>query len=164
MKASIKSLMFIAKIAIVFVLFNLLAACSENSKNTIIRVSFLPDSSKNQLDKRYNALLDYVGKKTGLRFELIYAKSYQDLYDKFLNKEIDFANFGGFTYVKAHINAKAEPLIFRDVDERFYSVVIVKKTYPAKTLSDLKDTHFSFGAKLSTSGHLMPRYFFHNSA
>lgn len=152
--------MFIAKLAFVFVLFNFLAACSENNKNTTIRVSFLPDSSKSQLDKRYNALLNYVAEKTGLRFEIIYANSYQDLYDKFLNKEIDLANFGGVTYVKAHLKAKGEALIFRDVDERFYSVVIVKKTHPAKTLADLKDTYFSFGAKLSTSGHLMPRYFF----
>ncbi len=160
MKASINNLMFIAKIAFVFVLFNFLAACSDNNKNTTIRVSFLPDTSINQLDKRYNALIDYVSKQTGLHFELIYAKSYQDLYDKFLNKEIDLANFGGITYIKAHSNAKAEPLIFRDVDERFYSVVIVKNNHPAKTLSDLKNTHFSFGAKLSTSGHFMPRYFF----
>lgn len=160
MKASIKNLMFAATIALIFALFSLLVACTENNKNPIVRVSLLPDTSKEQLDKRFKPLLEYVTKKTGVDFQLIYADSYSDLYEKFINKEIDLAYFGGYTYVKAHKNANAEPLMFRDTDERFYSVVIVKKNNPAKNLTDLKNTDFTFGSKLSTSGHLMPRYFF----
>ena len=161
MSTSIKYLMLsVNRIISLLFLFCLLIACSENNKLTTLKVSLLPDTSKEQILQRYVPLLDYVTEKTGLRFELVLVDSYQDLYDKFINKEIDFAYFGGYTYVKAHLNGDAEPLIFRDTDERFYSVVLVNKDHPAKTLSDLKNTDFSFGSKLSTSGHLMPRYFF----
>lgn len=141
-------------------LLSIFTACGESSLNTTIRVSLLPDTTKEQIIKRYKPLLDYVSKNTGIKFKLILTDSYQSLYDKFVNKEIDFALFGGYTYVKAHLSADAEPLIFRDVDERFHSVVLVRKNNLARTLNDLKNSSFSFGSKLSTSGHLMPRYFF----
>ncbi|NNE63430.1 MAG: phosphate/phosphite/phosphonate ABC transporter substrate-binding protein, partial [Gammaproteobacteria bacterium] len=54
----------------------------------------------------------------------------------------------------------AKPLITRDIDAEFTSVVMVNSKIQAKQLDDLKGRSFSFGSKLSTSGHLMPRYFF----
>jgi len=160
MNLSIISLLTLYRKILILLLVSFLFACSESNKNIPIRVSLLPDTSKEQLDKRYKPLLNYITEKTGIQFQLVYSDSYSDLYNKFVTKEIDFAYFGGFTYVKAHIKADAVPLVFRDADERFYSVVLVKNKNPAKQLSDLKNTDFAFGSKLSTSGHLMPRYFF----
>ena len=160
MKTSGRSLVLAVKITYIFILFNLLVACTESNKNPTIRVSFLPDTNKEQIDKRNKPLLQYITEKTGTQFQIIYADSYTDIYEKFINKEIDLAYFGGYTYVKAHKTSHAEPLIFRDVDERFHSIVLINNNHPAKKLSDLKNTSFTFGAKLSTSGHLMPRYFF----
>ena len=145
---------------LLILLFSLFVACSDENNKPTIRVSLLPDTSKEQLISRYVPLLDYITEKTGTHFELVLVDSYKDLYNKFKNKEVDLAYFGGYTYVKARLTSQAEPLIFRDTDERFYSVILVKKNNPAKTLHDLKNTDFSFGSKLSTSGHLMPRYFF----
>jgi len=52
-----------------------------------------------------------------------------------------------------------DPLVTRDVDNRFTTVLIVDANSPAQSLQDLKDKSFAFGSRLSTSAHYMPRYF-----
>ena len=161
MSYSIKDVMYRAKSYLFLMLFfSMLIACSDDKIKSTIRVSIIPDTNKEEIAKRYTPLLTYLTEKTGIHFHLIYSGSYKEHSNKFLKREVDLAYFGGYTYVNAHKNVQAEPMVFRDTDERFNSVVLVKKSNPAKTLSDLKNTNFSFGSELSTSGHLMPRYFF----
>jgi phosphonate transport system substrate-binding protein len=77
-----------------------------------------------------------------------------------VNKQVDLAWFGGFTFVQAHQRSggKVIPLVQREEDEKFRSVFIT--TDPAvKSLADLKGRNLSFGSQSSTSGHLMPRNF-----
>ncbi len=47
----------------------------------------------------------------------------------------------------------------RDVDTRFTSWFLVKDGETAHDLTDFKGKIFTFGSRLSTSGHLMPRHF-----
>ena len=47
----------------------------------------------------------------------------------------------------------------RDLDTNFTSYYLVHADSKVTDISDLKGKKFSFGAKLSTSGHLMPRHF-----
>jgi phosphonate transport system substrate-binding protein len=77
-----------------------------------------------------------------------------------VNRKVDLAWFGGFTFVQAKLRSggRAVPLVQREEDEKFRSVVI--SADPAvKSLADLKGKDFSFGSQSSTSGHLMPRHF-----
>jgi len=77
-----------------------------------------------------------------------------------VNKKVDMAWFGGFTFVQAHVRSggKVIPIVQREEDEKFRSVFIT--TDPAiKSLADLKGKDVSFGSQSSTSGHLMPRSF-----
>ena len=124
-----------------------------------LRVSVLPDQNKTALQQRYEPLLKYLGRETGIHFELVFADDYQKLLDGFHNKNIDIARFGGLTYLDAHLNDNAQPLVMRDVDTRFISYYLVAADNPAQSISDFKGKSFSFGSKLSTSGHLMPRHF-----
>jgi phosphonate transport system substrate-binding protein len=86
-------------------------------------------------------------------------KSYADLVRKFGQKKVDLAYFGGVTFVQANLFHKAVPLVMRDIDVNFTRYFIIAKNNPAKSIKDLKGKSFSFSSKLSTSGHLMPRYF-----
>jgi len=47
----------------------------------------------------------------------------------------------------------------RDVDANFTSTFLVRADSEAVSIRDFKDKVFSFGSRLSTSGHLMPRHF-----
>jgi len=77
-----------------------------------------------------------------------------------VNKKVDLAWFGGFTFVQAHVRSggKVIPLVQREEDEKFRSVFITSDA-AINGLADLKGKDVSFGSQSSTSGHLMPRSF-----
>lgn len=140
-----------------------IAACSqENSTRTIetLSVAVLPDQSEEKIRSKYQPFLNHIKLHTGLNTRLIIPASYDELLQLFVSKKVEMALFGGVTYVMAHKQAKALPLVMRDVDGRFKSVAIVRVDNPAKNIQDLKGASISFGSSLSTSGHFMPRYFF----
>ena len=124
-----------------------------------IHIGVLPDESREKLQNQYKRLLEYLSRETKLHYELLIPETYQELLKMFHDVKIDLAFFGGYTFVKAYNNNDAYPLIMRDVDIRFVSCFITRSDNPGKSISDFKDTVLCFGSKLSTSGHLMPRFF-----
>ena len=138
-------------------------ACSQDDKPRtveIFKVAVLPDQDELQLRSKYQPLLDHLKSHSDLNTKLLVPKSYNELLQWFHTKKIDMALFGGVTYIKAHQQSKALPLVMRDVDDRFRSVALVHVSNPANNLEELKNATLAFGSRLSTSGHFMPRYFF----
>ena len=125
----------------------------------VLRVGILPDSSMDNLHQRYDPLLNYLSAETGLEYILVLPENYAALIRLFRDQEVDLAYFGGFTFVRAQAFYGARPLVMREIDTRFTSLFLVKGENSALELADFKDKTFSFGSELSTSGHLMPRYF-----
>lgn len=138
-------------------------ACDFNASDpappNLIRVGVLPDQSVSDLKAKYQPLLSYLSENTGIKFELMIPQDYSELVKWFEDKNIQLGYLGGFTFVQAHQNNSVVPLVFRDVDIRFTSSFLVKTNSTAINISDLKGKAFAFGSNLSTSGHLMPRYF-----
>ena len=146
-----------------FLLSFLLLACSpDNSSKTlkVYKIAVLPEQSEALLREKYQPLIDHLKSSTGLNCELMIPESYEQLLQWFNGKKIDMALFGGVTYVKAHLQSNALPLVMRDVDGRFRSVVLVSANNPANSLKELKGASLAFGSRLSTSGHIMPRFYF----
>ena len=144
-------------------LLSLLAvACSQDESVRsveVLRVALLPDQNDSLLRDRYQPLLEHIESSTGLPYTLEIPDSYDQLLQWFDDKRIDMALFGGVTYVMAHLNSGAMPLVMRDVDGRFRSVGLVRADNPARSLRELEGASLAFGSRLSTSGHVMPRYF-----
>jgi len=141
-----------------------LLACAPNPERQrvepkILRVSVLPDESREKLLERYTPLVEYLAQELGMPYRLIIPKDYDELLNLFHGQEIDLAYFGGFTFMKAHIADQAEPLVMRDVDTRFTSYFLARAADPGQEIADFKGRTFAFGSDLSTSGHLMPRFF-----
>ncbi len=130
-----------------------------NPTPAVIRVGVLPDMDRQELLKRYVPLLDYLSGETGFAFELVTPKTYDELLKLFGDGTVDLAYLGGLTFVKAYVFHGAQPLVMRDVDTRFTSYFLARLGNPESGLDDFKGKKFSFGARLSTSGHLMPRQF-----
>ena len=78
-----------------------------------------------------------------------------------VNRKVDLAWFGGFTFVQSSVRSggKTVPLVQREEDTVFKSVFIASKDSGITKLEDLKGKTLSFGSQSSTSGHLMPRSF-----
>jgi len=124
-----------------------------------LRIGVLPDQDRKVLEARYAPLVEYLSHKVGIPCELAIPRDYGELVDWFTSRKIQLAYFGGLTFVEAQARADAVPLVSREIDLEFRSYYLVRADNKASTLADLKGTRFAFGSRLSTSGHLMPRYF-----
>ena len=126
----------------------------------VFRITAIPDESPTELARKAAPLAKYLEKKLGAKVEFTPVTDYAAAVEALVNKQVDLAWFGGFTFVQAHQRSggKIIPLVQREEDEKFRSVFVT--TDPAiRSLADLKGRNFSFGSQSSTSGHLMPRSF-----
>ncbi|MBT5049831.1 MAG: phosphate/phosphite/phosphonate ABC transporter substrate-binding protein [Rhodospirillaceae bacterium] len=145
------------------VMLMVLTACDGNEADSpltpVLRIGVLPDQKPEVLLQRYAPLFEYLSARLEIPYVLVPAKSYDEYLKQFIDGRIDLAYFGGLTYLKARRSAGADPLVMRDVDANFTSYYLVRTDSDATDLADLKGKKFSFGSRLSTSGHLMPRHF-----
>ena len=145
------------KAAAVGVLF---AACSLASAQPVFRITAIPDESPTELARKAAPLVKYLEAKLGMKVEFTPVTDYAAAVETLVNKKIDMAWFGGFTFVQASVRSggKVVPLVQREEDEKFRSVFITAEP-GIQSLADLKGKDVSFGSQSSTSGHLMPRSF-----
>ncbi len=126
----------------------------------VFRITAIPDESPTELARKAGPLIKYLEAKLGMKVEFTPVTDYAAAVEVLVNKKVDMAWFGGFTFVQAHVRSggKVLPLVQREEDEKFRSVFITSDP-SIKTLADLKGKDVSFGSQSSTSGHLMPRSF-----
>lgn len=136
-----------------------LADGDRSATPALLRIGVLPDQNAELLRRRFTPLVDYLSQRLNLPAELRIPDSYGDLLDQFHDREIDLAFFGGYSFIKANERDGARALVMRRIDTRFTSVFVVAAESNAQTLADMRGRHLGFGSRLSTSGHLMPRYF-----
>ena len=141
------------------VLFLCLAACKPQSSAPTLRVSMIPTTDPSKATREMQALVDYLGKRTGLKVEITIPTNYAAVVEALVNDQVDVAHLGGFTYVQASRRAGVKPLVQRDRDREFHSKFITQTGSSIQSLADLKGRSFAFGDVNSTSGHLMPEYF-----
>ena len=124
----------------------------------VFKMTAIPDESPTELARKAVPLVKYLEQQLGMKVEFTPVSDYAAAVEALVNKQVDMAWYGGFTFVQASIRSggKVIPLVQREEDEKFRSVFITSD--PAiKTLADLKGKTVSFGSQSSTSGHLMPR-------
>lgn len=123
-------------------------------------------TSENEADRieRYKPVKAYLEKSLGVEIKWRSATDYAGVIEGLKAGKIDIARLGPASYAKAWMVMKGEvePLV-GELDKRgdfgYFSVVIVKKDSPYKTIEDLKGKRFAFADPNSTSGHQAPRYF-----
>ncbi len=124
----------------------------------VFKITAIPDESPTELARKAAPLVAYLSQKLGMKVEFTPVSDYAAAVETLVNKQVDMAWFGGFTFVQANVRSggKVLPLVQRAEDANFKSVFIT--TQPdIRALADLKGKTLSFGSASSTSGHLMPR-------
>ena len=126
----------------------------------VFRVTAIPDESPTELARKAAPLVKFLERALGMKVEFTPVTDYAAAVEVLVNKKVDMAWFGGFTFVQANVRSggKAVPIVQREEDEKFRSVFITRDD-AIKSLADLKGKDLSFGSQSSTSGHLMPRSF-----
>ena len=138
----------------------LLSVTAVSHAQETLRLTAIPDESPTELARKAEPLLKYLEGKLGMKVTFTPVTDYAAAVETLVNKKVDMAWFGGFTFVQSYVRSggKTIPILQRAEDEKFRSVFIT--TDPdIKTLADLKGKDVSFGSQSSTSGHLMPRSF-----
>ena len=139
---------------------SLLLATTFAGADPVFRVTVIPDEAPTELARKAAPLIRYLETRLGTQVEFIPVTDYAAAVEALVNRKVDLAWFGGFTFVQAQLRSggKVIPIAQREEDEHFRSVFITSDP-TIRTLLDLKGKDFSFGAPSSTSGHLMPRHF-----
>jgi phosphonate transport system substrate-binding protein len=132
-----------------------------SSAQQTLRVTAIPDESPTELARKFEPLGKYLESKLGMKVEFTPVTDYAAAVETLVNKKVDLAWFGGFTFVQSSVRSagKTIPLVQREEDTVFKSVFITSKDSGIAKLEDLKGKTLSFGSQSSTSGHLMPRSF-----
>jgi phosphonate transport system substrate-binding protein len=122
-----------------------------------IKVGMIPDAGATQVAvQEKGPLQTYLAKALGRPVSLVIPTNYNATVEGLGNDSLDFAYLGGLTYVKAHASYGVVPLVQRDIDQQFHSLMFTQASSSIHAMADLKGKRFAFGDINSTSGHLMP--------
>lgn len=135
-------------------------ATGVGAQEAVLRVTAIPDEAPTELARKAAPLMRYLEARLGMKVVFTPVTDYAAAVETLVNRKVDLAWFGGFTFVQASVRSggRVIPLVQREEDEKFRSVFITSDP-TIRTLVDLRGKDVSFGSQSSTSGHLMPRSF-----
>jgi len=138
-----------------------LAFAGVSYAQAVFRVTTIPEEAATEQMRKFGPIVKYLEQKLGMKVEFTPVSDYPAAVETLVNKNVDMAWLGGFTFIQAQNRSggKIIPIVQREEDTKFQSVFIAKTSSDIKTLADLKGKQVSFGSQSSTSGHLMPRSF-----
>ncbi|WP_336366504.1 putative selenate ABC transporter substrate-binding protein [Marinobacter sp. C2H3] len=127
----------------------------------------IPDEDETKLVERFQGVADYLEDKLGVDVRYIPVKSYAAAITAFRNNQVQLAWFGGLSGVQARALVPGSEALAQGVEDQAFVSYFIANTstgiQPADNLADLKDDFkgktFTFGAKGSTSGRLMPDFY-----
>lgn len=125
--------------------------------------SAIPDEDETRLVERFTAVADYLSEELGVPVEFVPVKSYPAAVTAFRNDQVQLAWFGGLSGVQARLLVDGARAIAQgDEDTSFVSYFIAHTDTGLTESEDFPEAargmSFTFGAKTSTSGRLMPEY------
>ena len=108
---------------------------------------------------KYQPLVDYLSEATGVPWELVLSRSYEEATERLCKDDLLLAYLGPATFLRARRSCKAEPVAcLRTAGKATYeSWIMVRADSKIRKLSDLKGKRFAFGDPFSSSSHIVPR-------
>jgi phosphonate transport system substrate-binding protein len=128
----------------------------------------IPDQDETRLVERFTRVAEYLQGKLGVRVKYLPVKNYPAAVTAFTNDQVQLAWFGGFTGIQARRAVPGSEAIAQGAEDvAFKSYVIANARtglQPGKDFpKDIAGKSFTFGARASTSGRLMPEFFIRRS-
>lgn len=125
--------------------------------------SAIPSEDEAKLVERFTKVGDYLSKALGVPVKYVPVKSYPAAVTAFRNDQIQLAWFGGFSGVQARLLVPGSRAIAQGEEDPTFITYIIAHVGTGLKPSDAfpveaKGRSFTFGAKTSTSGRVMPEY------
>jgi len=124
----------------------------------------IPDQDESRLVERFGKVANYLEQTLGVPVRYIPVKNYPAAVTAFTNGQVQLAWFGGFTGVQARKAVPGSRAIAQGAEDAAFKNYVIANTrlglekgpdFPKATAGKT----FSFGARASTSGRLMPEHF-----
>lgn len=148
---------------------SLLAACAGLFLATAapaqtLYFSAIPDEDASALVARFSKVAEYLSGQLGVPVEFVPVKSYPAAVTAFRNDQVQLAWFGGLTSVQARLASPGARSIAQGKEDPVFVSYFIANAGTGIPESDkfpveAKGLTFTFGAKTSTSGRLMPEYY-----
>jgi phosphonate transport system substrate-binding protein len=138
---------------LVVLLTSLLAAVSAFGASNSITVALTPDGLS---PEQRIPLQNYLKQSMGRDVKLVTLNSYSTTLDSLSSGDVDFACLGAVTYVRGRARMGLVPLVQRESDLQFHSLIIANASKQIYSLNDLRGKQFAYGDINSTSGHVIP--------
>src|SRR3954451_13864157 len=124
----------------------------------------IPDQDESRLIERFTKVAEQLQAKLGVPVKYIPVKSYPAAVTAFTNNQVQLAWFGGFTGVQARRQTPGSQAIAQGAEDAAFKSYLIANAKtglkPAKEfLKEMAGKSFTFGARASTSGRLMPEFF-----
>ncbi len=124
----------------------------------------IPDQDESRLVERFGRVATYLEAELGVPVRYIPVKNYPAAVTAFTNGQVQLAWFGGFTGVQARKAVPGAHAIAQGAeDAAFKTYLIANARTGLQPSSDFPKAvagkTFTFGARASTSGRLMPEHF-----
>jgi len=125
--------------------------------------SAIPDDDETRLAERFGAVADYLSQQLDVPVEFVPVKSYPAAVTAFRNDQVQLAWFGGLSGVQARLLVEDARAIAQGDEDQSFVTYFIANTDTGLTESEdfpeaARGMSFTFGAKTSTSGRLMPDY------
>lgn len=123
-----------------------------------LRIAFVPEvGATPQSIAEKKPVVDYLQSRLKKKIDLLIPQNYAATVTAIGNGSVDFAHFGGLTYVIARKHYGVIPVVQRVEDRQFHALFIASAANPGlNSVAGLKGKSFAFGDVASTSGHLIP--------
>ena len=144
----------------------LLTACGPDKPAETFTFTAIPDQDESHLVERFGRIAEYLQDKLGVPVKYVPVKSYPAAVTAFRNGEVQMAWFGGLSGVQARRLVPGSQAIAQGQEDAAFKSYFIANTgtglQRGDTLPDafIDQPSFTFGDKGSTSGRLMPEYYF----
>src|SRR5712691_5536580 len=124
----------------------------------------IPDQDETRLVERFTRVAEFLQSKLGVSVKYLPVKSYPAAVTAFTNGQVQLAWFGGFTGVQARRQVPGSEAIAQGAEDVAFKSFIIANAKtglkPSKEFpQEIAGKTFTFGARASTSGRLMPEFF-----
>ena len=124
----------------------------------------IPDQDETRLVERFGRVATYLQNALSVPVTYVPVKSYPAAVTAFTNNQVQLAWFGGLTGVQARRAVPGSEAIAQGIeDTAFRSFFIVNRATGITTADafprGIEGRSFTFGARASTSGRVMPEYY-----
>lgn len=141
----------------------LLALAAGAAPAQTLYFSAIPDEDETALITRFSKVAAYLEETLGVDVEFVPVKSYPAAVTAFRNDQVQLAWFGGLSGVQARLLVPGARAIAQGSEDPTFITYFIAHTSTGLAESETfpeaaRGMSFTFGAKTSTSGRLMPEF------